>query len=126
VESFLGIHGPEELRPAEGLRLDFKRQLIPDLGKYVAGFANTTGGLIFLGVESSKLTTKQNIPIALPGTDLGPDASARITAIISSSVNPRPKFQIALHGTATAGNSIVIIRVEEGENPPYQGGVRIW
>jgi hypothetical protein len=121
IENFLALSGPEELRPAEGLRLDFKHQLISDLGKYVAAFANTAGGLIFLGVKADKLAKgKQNIPSGLPGIDLGTDASARITATISSTVNPRPKFQIGQYVLPTSGKSVIVIRVEEGDILPYE------
>ncbi len=121
VTSFLGLDGPEELRPPEGARIDFKRALSPDIGAAVCAFANTFGGLIFVGVESSKKTSlRQNVALSVPGTPLGPDARARVTNLIVSTVNPRPRFEVQPYGTDGAGNMVAVIRVEDGTNPPYE------
>jgi len=36
VTDFLGLNGPEELRPPEGTRIDFKRELRPEIGATVS------------------------------------------------------------------------------------------
>jgi predicted HTH transcriptional regulator len=121
VIDFLGINGPEELRPPEGTRIDFKRVLVPDLGATVCAFANTFGGVVFLGVESSKHTKpRQNVALSVPGTPLGSDARARITNLIVSTVNPRPRFEVQPYGTDNSGNMVAVVRVEDGTNPPYE------
>jgi hypothetical protein len=121
VTDFLGLNGPEDLRPTEGTRIDFKRELRPEIGATVSAFANTFGGLIFVGVQSSKHTKpRQNVALSAPGTPLGPDARARITGLIVSTVNPRPRFEVQPYGTDSAGNMVAVVRVEDGTNPPYE------
>lgn len=123
VLGFLAISAPETQRPAEGTRLDFKRELIGNLGFYVAALANTAGGLIFVGVESQKNTLlRQNVPTAVPGADLGSDARARITNKIVTTVSPRPEFDVEPYSLASgaSGNAIAVIRVATGDYPPYE------
>lgn len=120
VEAFLALSSPEDQRPTETSRLDFKESFIPDIGDAVAALANTHGGLILIGVRADK--TKQNIPIDMPGaTNLGPDARARITDAILATVQPRPEIDhIGLVNGRTGGAVIAVIRVSEGTYPPYQ------
>lgn len=51
---------------------------------------------------------------------MGPDARARVTNLIISTVNPRPGFEVQPCGTDNAGNMVAVIRVEDGTNPPYE------
>lgn len=120
VIEFLGINAPEEQRPPEGARLDFKQTLTQDLASDVAAFANTSGGLIFIGVSSSKTSTKQNVAMDAPGCPLGPDARARIANIISTTVNPLPNFEVQSFAVDAQGNSVAVLRVIEGNYPPYE------
>lgn len=76
LRAFLGLDLPDEQRPREGQRLDFKKGIPDTLGEEVAGMANTTGGLILIGVESDK--AKQNIAIKAEGIRMA-DAVARVT-----------------------------------------------
>jgi hypothetical protein len=76
--------------------------------------------LILIGVKADKI--KQNIPVDMPGaTNLGADARARIMDTILSTVQPRPLIEdIGLAKGRTAGGLIAVIRVREGNYPPYQ------
>lgn len=58
----------------------------------------------------------------MPGAvNLGPDAKARITDTILSTVQPRPIIEdIAVVDGHAAGAQVVVIRVGEGTFPPYQ------
>jgi predicted HTH transcriptional regulator len=123
VQDFLGINAPEEQRPPEGVRIDYKLKEPSDLADTVAAFANTAGGLIFIGVESKK--EKHNVPISLPGAAFhGGDIRARIIGKITSQVTPRPEVDVAVVRQAIeTANSIVIVRVKEGIWPPYQSAI---
>ncbi len=122
VLGFLAITAPETERPTEGTRLDFKKDLVANIGYYVAALANTAGGLIFVGVESQKNTSlRQNVPTATPGANLGSDARARITNKIVTTVSPRPEFDVEPYFLSGAhGNAIAVIRVSAGDYPPYE------
>jgi len=120
VEDFLVIGGPEEQRPAEGIRLDYKVNESADLADTVAAFANTFGGLLFVGVDSKK--QKHNVPTAIPGaTFTGGDVKARLIGKIMSQVTPGPDVDIGVVRVAAhSANAVAIIRVREGVFPPYQ------
>jgi hypothetical protein len=69
-----------------------------------------------LGIKADK--NKNNIPVQWDGAQLGPDPSARISNHILSTVRPRPQFNIGL--VKASNGYIVIIRVSEGDYPPYE------
>lgn len=118
VKNFLCLDLPPEKRPPEGPQLDYKEAFIPDLGETVAAFANTYGGHIIIGVAVDK--KNKAVPTAAPGADLGPDARARITDRIVSSVYPRPDFGVRALPIADQGKQLAVVRVREGAYPPYQ------
>lgn len=118
VEQFLNLKAPVGLRVMEGPRLDFKQDVPQDLGRDVAGLANTYGGILLVGVEKDKV--KKNTPSSLPGTDLGNDPRARLTDRILASVHPRPDFEIQPIATSNPQMSLAIIRVAVGTYPPYE------
>ena len=60
IEGFLGMSSPVELRPTEGVLLDFKVSDSGDWVDSVTAFANTAGGILLLGVDGDK--TKNNGP----------------------------------------------------------------
>lgn len=115
VDEYLGLSQPENLRLSESSRIDYKEELPADLGDDVAALANTYGGLILIGIKADK---KGNIPVQWNGVQLGPDPSARISARILSTVRPRPQFDIGL--VEAANGKIVVLRVKEGDYPPYE------
>src|ERR1700722_13996021 len=116
VDEFLGLSLPEDKRLPENSRIDYKKDFPPDVGDAIAALANAYGGLIFLGIKSDK--NKNNVPVCWEGTQLGPDPSARISARILSTVRPRPLIDIGL--VKVAGGDIAIVRVKDGDYPPYE------
>jgi Putative DNA-binding domain len=120
IEEFLGISSPVETRPSEGTLLEYKSADSGDWVEVVASFANTAGGLIFLGVESDR--NKNNVPIAAPGISFfGGDIKARLASKIISQVTPRPDFDmVAAPIEDDPTKFVVVIRVREGTYPPYQ------
>jgi hypothetical protein len=120
VEDFLAINAPIEQRPPEGLRIDYKLMEPNDLSDTVAAFANTYGGLIFIGVDSRR--TQHNFPISLPGYNfVGGDVKARIAGKILSQVTPRPEFNVGVAPHPTqSGSAVAVVRVAPGVWPPYE------
>src|SRR5436309_14715557 len=109
VVAFLRLAESEDNRPVEGPRIDYKKEMPQDLGDAIAALANSFGGLIFIGVESPK--DKQNIPSGFVRLKL-PDARARVTDVILSTVNPRPIFEIGV--AKLQSGHVVVVRVEVG------------
>jgi hypothetical protein len=123
VEDFLAIAGPEEQRPSEGLRIDYKEKEPVDFPETVAAFSNTAGGLLFIGVETKKNKKKKyNIPIALPGEVFaGGDVRARVAGKILSQATPRPETSIGIAWVPPKRDSaVVVVRVTPGHWPPYE------
>ena len=120
LEEFLAINEPEEQRPPEGVKLDYKLKETVDLADTVAAFANTSGGLLFVGVDSTR--RKHNVPIAIPGASFGGgDVKARIMGKVVSQVTPRPDVDVGVvRVSAQNSDAVAIIRVREGTYPPYQ------
>lgn len=120
IEDFLAIKAPLEQRPPEGLRIDYKIKEPRELSETVAAFANTFGGLLFIGVESRR--TEYNFPISLPGEAfVGGDIKARIAGKILSQVTPRPEFSIGVVPLPTQSDrAVVVVRVVAGVWPPYE------
>lgn len=131
IESFTGIHltgssRPENERPPEGIRLDYKADMPDDLGKTVTAFANTYGGIIMLGVDESEYSPhgkkqKQNIPVAIPGIKKGGDIKSRITNMIVTTIYPRPYFSISrpVEIPDQTDKAVVVIRIEESWTTPH-------
>jgi hypothetical protein len=84
VRAFLNLDEAEDTRPPEGERLDYKADWIDDLGKWVAGFANTYGALIFLGVAGGKGKADGSRPVSANGVPRKGELKTRIVGHIES------------------------------------------
>src|SRR6266496_1301702 len=66
----------------EGIRVEYKRQLIDNIPKTVSAFANSLGGILIMGVSTNATTNRVNFPIE------GIDEKAGLEErIIQSSLN---------------------------------------
>ena len=54
IHAFLGLDAASNQRPREGVTIDYKGELPSDLAKLIAAFANTDGGIAFIGVEEER------------------------------------------------------------------------
>jgi predicted HTH transcriptional regulator len=120
LSDFLGLGASADSRPSEGTVLDYKTNDSGDWVEDVAAFANTAGGLLFLGVQSDK--KKNNVPVAVVGIAIANgDLKTRLTAQIVSLITPRPDFEVGVISVPNlTGQSVAVIRVREGAYPPYQ------
>jgi hypothetical protein len=116
IEAFCGLDSPEEQRPREGLRIDFKSPSFGNLPKFMTAFANTSGGIIVLGVDEN-----QGIPKHIPGIPLGKtDIKTRITEIAYSAINPPVVPEIGLVRLPNDDSrGVVLIRIQESQYPPH-------
>lgn len=116
IEEFCALDSPEEQRPREGLRIDFKSSFPDDLPKFMVAFANTSGGIIVLGVDEN-----QGIPQSIVGISLGKaDIKTRITGIAYSAINPPLTPEVGLARLPNDDSKgIVVIRIQESQYPPH-------
>ncbi len=117
IEEFISLNLSEDQRPKEGVRLDYKSTNPNDLGKIITAFANTHGGIVIMGVRE-----ENNIPTQIVGitSPLGSDLKTMIANKIRSSVYPPPVVRIGITSMqANPSNFIAVIKVAEGEDPPY-------
>jgi hypothetical protein len=104
----------------EGIRLDYKLDIPGDLGKVVAAFANTLGGLIILGIEGDKTTNTPIWPSA-KGMKKSPGIEERITAICRDSIYPpvRPQISQVIDNPHLAETVLVVLRIDESPDAPH-------
>jgi hypothetical protein len=97
----------------EGWYIEYK-SAIPDskkIAKSIASFSNSYGGLYILGVESDKNT---NCAVDFPGVAIKIDL---IHDAVRGNLNPFPYFECYTIPLKN-GNSVIIVTVEEGFDPP--------
>jgi hypothetical protein len=116
IEAFCSLDSPEEQRPHEGLRIDFKSSFPNDLPKFLVAFANTSGGIILLGVEEN-----QGVPQKIVGVPLGKaDIKTRITEIAYSAINPPLVPEVGLARMPNDDSKgVVVVRIQESQYPPH-------
>jgi len=116
VVTFLRMNAPLNERPAESTRIDYKADVPDEFGDYVCAFANTFGGLIFLGVKAQGIRPSEVIGVPKARGDL----TTRLVNTIQTTVHPRPPFEIHVVGApGDPAGEIAIVRVGEGDWPPY-------
>ena len=108
----------------EGIQLDYKRDLPPKgLAKHFAAFSNTRGGVMIIGVEEDKKSSK-------PATWKGVKNSGKLVDRIhqyASSVEPIPSYEVHVTNEKR-GNVFILIRIFEGDRTPYyvQNDSNLW
>ncbi|WP_455138248.1 AlbA family DNA-binding domain-containing protein [Thermophilibacter sp.] len=101
----------------EGFVLEFKVAYTPSvrrkIPKIVASFANSRGGWLVIGVSDDDHSVR---PVPRPQADFG----QIIGELCRRHVSPAPPFDVRfLADPADERQGVVIVRVEEGDFPPY-------
>ncbi len=110
IETFCRIGEPISDRPQEDYRLDFKQEWNEKALRVVASFANTFGGLLFIGIsgESGK-------PKEILGVPSQREIKTKIASSIASNISPTPAYDI---GECTlpgdSAKRICAVRVRKG------------
>lgn len=105
----------------EGARLDYKGLSIPkNLDKAIAGFANTLGGLIILGVDADQ---KNNKPIWPPvaGMKMVDGLQEQVLQIASEAIVPAAPVEVSpvIQNPNRTGECFVIVRVIQSRTAPH-------
>jgi hypothetical protein len=95
--------------PNESNRHDFKLQWTSDTVQDVAAFANTFGGLLFIGIEKGQ----NDVQATLRGVASTSELTTGIAMAISTNVSPTPVYDIAeCYKPGETGKRFCIIRVK--------------
>jgi len=126
---FLQLNALPEERPREGWRIDFKLDLSEGFFQSVAAFANTAGGILFLGVEELNDGNKdhEGLPGTLKGVTGKGELGTRIANMIASRIDPCPPTAIRAFPVGS-GATAAVVRIHPareltmlmtGERPVY-------
>lgn len=100
----------------EGANLDYKKDIsTKGLAKHLVAFSNTRGGDIIIGVEENSDT---GLPEKWEGVANKDKAIESINQSILN-VDPLPTYEYHITDPLENGNVFVVIRILEGDVPPY-------
>ena len=103
----------------EGVRVEYKQeiQIRKHIPKIVSAFANTQGGIFFIGVEADQTNNKAVFPI-----EGIPDPGGIEEAIIQSAITgiyPSVMPEVIKVPVPGSDNVVVVVRVDESVNAPH-------
>lgn len=119
VESFCNAFG-------EGVRVEYKSEMIKEIPKIISTFANTLGGIIVIGVETDKV---QNKVTAINGIDNKPGIEESIISSSLQGIYPSVIPEIKIIDIPGKKNKIlVVIKVHESKDAPHaiQNSTRVY
>src|SRR5262252_539087 len=89
IVDFTRVNDPPDDRTLESYTVDFKEKWGEKALRVIAGFANTFGGIIVVGVSEDKGKAK-----AILGELAKSELQTRLAASISSNITPTPSYDI--------------------------------
>ncbi len=105
----------------EGTQIDYKREMPQkpeDLAKPIAAFANTSGGLILIGVDEAE----DNFPkLPLEGFEKGRGTTERIFQICRDSIYPSilPELSKVVDVPNSPDKQLLVIRIDQSPEAPH-------
>jgi len=124
ITEFTRQNLPQNDRARESYTVDFKEKWSDKSLKVVAAFANTFGGIIFVGVSEEGGRAKE-----LVGEDSKGELKTRLASSIAASITPTPSFEIAeciLPGQPNRRLAVIRVRstnkihfLTTGDSPVY-------
>ncbi len=110
IESFCRVSEPIDNRPQESYLLDFKQDWGEKSLRTVASFANTFGGLLFVGISEENAKPKEII-----GIPSNSEIKTQIASSIASNISPTPPYDIAECSLPSEpAKRLCIVRVRKG------------
>ncbi|WFR58141.1 putative DNA binding domain-containing protein [Anaerocolumna sp. AGMB13025] len=98
------------MRFIEGLNLELKRQVVDDIRKTVIAFANTDGGIVYVGIEDSGEI------VGIENTD---NEILKLSNMIRDSVKPDITLFTSYETGELENKKIIKIIVQRGTESPY-------
>ncbi len=103
--------------PKRGFSLDKVKM---ELGKHVSAFANSSGGLIAIGVREDRYADQS---FEINSFDLGEINLQHLQRALSTSVEPKAEFSVESVDMGTVDGityGIILLFIEQSETPPHQ------
>lgn len=94
----------------EGLNVELKREYTDDIKKTVIAFANTSGGIIYIGIDDN---------MQVVGVVDGDDTILRISGSVRNSIKPDVTLFVDYHLEEMDGKIVVVVEVQKGTSSPY-------
>lgn len=111
----------------EGIRVEYKSQLIDNIPKTISAFANTQGGIVVIGVTTDKTTNKVVFPI--DGMDRVAGLEEKVLQASLDGIYPGVAPEIRVFDVSSEPNKvIVVIKVHESAEAPHaiQNSTRVY
>ncbi len=122
LEAFLALDQPPEVRPKEGRMLDYKSDVNDKFLVTIASFANTDGGLVFVGVTETNLAPEAMVGVAVGRGDL----KTQLANKIATGVRPRVNVEIGIvPAPGHSDRDVAIIRVPASDEAPHMVDGRV-
>ncbi len=97
----------------ESETVELKSEIVPDICKEVIAFANTQGGILYIGVQNDGTV------IGIDNTDT---AQLRLNNMIRDSIKPDVTMFIRYEAMMVEGKQILAVTVQKGTDRPYYLG----
>lgn len=102
--------GRHNMRLFENMDLEFKETYVSDIKKEVIAFANTEGGILYVGIQ------KDGTVVGVTDVD---DIMLKIAGSLKDSIKPDIMPFVKIRAIEKAGKSVVEVVVEVGSSRPY-------
>ena len=110
---------------SEGVRVEYKREMIENIPKVISAFANTLGGIVVIGVE----TDEHNRVVAISGIDRVAGIEERILDSSLNGIYPSVIPEIGIFEIpGKKAKVVVVIKVHESVQAPHaiQNSTRVY
>ena len=109
----------------EGVRVEYKREMVRHIPKIVSSFANTQGGILIIGVRADNET---NRVVAIDGISNPGGLEEQIIQSALTGIYPAVQPEVIIREVPDTDNVVVIIRVTESPQAPHaiQNSTRVY
>ena len=106
---------------SEGFYVEYKSQMPSNkkVAKAISSFANTEGGIFFLGIEDDD---EHNVPVAFDGMDISgkTETKEQIRNVVNGRINPPPVFRTRLYPNPhEEDQAVVMVTVPRSSSTPH-------
>lgn len=101
----------------EGITVDYKREIPGEISRTIAAMANTNGGLILIGVDEARESTKPIVPPCCIALERG--LREKITNLCVANLSPPLIPEIALVCHPSESKAVIVLRIPQSYQAPH-------